>query len=49
MPKNRRAYRDVPMGHLAGELKRVCHGDPERFVFQIKTPEMGQGRRGLAG
>jgi integrase len=40
--KNEAAIRDVPMGYLADELKRLCKGDPERFVFQIETkPEWG--------
>jgi integrase len=37
MPKNRTAARDVPMGYLADPLRKLCTGDPERFVFQIKT------------
>ena len=42
-PKNPRAVRDVPMGHLADALKAMCQGDPERFVFQIETqPEWGK-------
>ena len=36
-PKNDRARRDVPMGYLADDLKTLCKGDPERFVFQIET------------
>jgi integrase len=36
-PKNDNATRDVPMGYLAADLKTLCLGDPERFVFQIKT------------
>ncbi len=35
--KNRQAERVVPMGHLAEDLKLLCLGDPERFVFQIET------------
>jgi integrase len=42
-PKNDAAIRDLPMGHLAGDLKRLCQGDPERFVFQIEThPKWGK-------
>ncbi len=37
VPKNDRSIRDVPMGYLIDDLKRLCHGDPERFVFQIRT------------
>ena len=29
--------RDVPMGYLTADLKLLCKGDPERFVFQIET------------
>lgn len=43
VPKNDKAVRDVPAGYLAADLKRLCTGDPERFVFQIKTkPKWGQ-------
>jgi integrase len=42
-PKNQKARRDVPMGYLAVDLKALCTGDPERFVFQIETrPEWGK-------
>jgi integrase len=42
-PKNQKAQRDVPMGYLADDLKALCTGDPERFIFQIKTaPEWGK-------
>lgn len=42
-PKNDKARRDVPMGYLGPELKRLCKGDPERFVFQIEThPKWGR-------
>ncbi|MGB9454641.1 MAG: tyrosine-type recombinase/integrase [Bryobacteraceae bacterium] len=42
-PKNQKARRDVPMGYLVGDLKALCAGDPERFVFQIRTrPEWGK-------
>ncbi len=41
--KSDRARRDVPMGYLAEDLKRLCAGDPERFVFQIPTrPRWGR-------
>jgi len=36
--KNRAAERRVPMGYLADELKKLCMGDPERFVFEIQIP-----------
>jgi integrase len=43
IPKNDKARRDVPMGYLADELKRICKGDPERFVFQVETrPQWGR-------
>ena len=35
--KTGRSKRDVPMGYLAGELRRMCQGNAERFVFQIQT------------
>ncbi|MDE2103413.1 MAG: tyrosine-type recombinase/integrase [Patescibacteria group bacterium] len=35
--KNRAAERRVPMGYLADELKKLCMGDPDRFVFNIET------------
>jgi integrase len=35
--KNEAAERELPMGYLAPDLKSLCTGDPERFVFQIKT------------
>jgi integrase len=37
VPKNEKAVRDLPMAWLADELKKLCTGDPERFVFQIST------------
>jgi integrase len=41
--KNEKSKRDVPMGYLADDLKRMVTGDPERFVFQIQTaPEWGR-------
>jgi integrase len=43
VPKNEKAVRDVPMGYLASDLKLLCRGDPEHFVFQIKTrPRWGK-------
>ena len=35
--KNQRAVRDIPMGYLVEKLRRKCTGDPERFVFSVKT------------
>jgi len=35
--KSEKSTRDVPMGYLASDLKAMCVGKPERFVFQIKT------------
>ena len=35
--KNDNSRRDVPMGYLEADLKLLCKGDPERFVFQIET------------
>lgn len=41
--KTERSERDVPMGYLAEDLKGLCKGDPERFVFQIETrPNWGR-------
>jgi integrase len=42
-PKNPKARRDVPMGYLAENLKALCLGEPDRFIFQIKTrPQWGR-------
>ena len=35
--KNQRSARDIRMGYLVERLKRKCTGDPERFVFWVKT------------
>lgn len=35
--KNRAAERRVPMGYLSEDLKKLCMGDPERFIFNIET------------
>jgi integrase len=55
VPKSNKAKRDVPMGYLANDLKQLCVGDPERYVFQIQThPKWGRSTticrddRGLA-
>lgn len=41
--KTPKSLRDIPMGYLADDLKRLCEGDPERFVFTIEThPEWGR-------
>jgi integrase len=41
--KGEKSTRDVPMGYMGPELKRLVTGDPERFVFQIKTrPQWGK-------
>jgi hypothetical protein len=41
--KNDGSRRDVCMGYLSDDLKSLCKGDPERFVFQIETrPEWGR-------
>ena len=41
--KSQKAERDLPMGYLSNDLKSLCKGDPERFVFQIEThPEWGK-------
>ena len=42
-PKNYSAKREVPMGYLNEDIKRLSKGDPERFIFQIEThPRYGQ-------
>lgn len=41
--KGEKSTRDVPLGNLADEFKRSMSGDPDRFVFQIKTrPQWGR-------
>lgn len=39
--------RDVPMGYLVEDLKRLTTGDPERFVFQIRTKPRWGRQEGL--
>lgn len=41
-PKTKKSKRDIPMGALADALRPLRTGDPERFVFQIRT---NPGRR----
>jgi integrase len=44
-PKNEQSRRLVPMGYLVHDLKQLCLGDPERYVFQIETkPKWGTKR-----
>lgn len=41
--KSDKSTRDVPMGYLATDLKTMCAGNPDRFVFEIKTrPKWGR-------
>jgi integrase len=41
--KSNTSRRDVPMGYMVDELRSLCQGDPDRFVFQIETrPEWGR-------
>jgi integrase len=41
--KSSNSDRDIPMGYLAPELKSLCLGDPERFVFSNRyAPAMGR-------
>jgi integrase len=35
--KNRKAERSVPLGYMVDDLRLLCLGDPERFVFQVET------------
>jgi integrase len=35
--KSQKSERRVPMGYLAENMRRLCLGDPERFVFQMET------------
>jgi integrase len=42
LAKNLAAERDLPMAYLVNDLRNLCKGDPERFVFQIETfPKYG--------
>jgi integrase len=42
-PKSSKGKRDMPMGYLADDLNRICVGDPENFVFRIRThPKWGR-------
>jgi integrase len=45
--KGEKSNRDVPMGYLADQLKKICTGDPERFVFQIQTRPHWGARNGI--
>jgi len=36
-PKSFSGKRDIPMGHLSEDLRRLCRGMPDRFIFQIAT------------
>ena len=41
--KSEAANRDVPVGYLVDDLRRLMKGDPERYVFEIQTlPEWGR-------
>jgi integrase len=46
VPKNQKSIRDIPMGHLAADLKRGLTGDPERFIFVIETAPVYGTKRG---
>jgi integrase len=35
--KTRKSERTVPVGYLSGDLRMLCMGDLERFVFQVET------------
>jgi integrase len=41
--KSARATREIPMGDLAPDLQARCVGDPEQFVFSVRTPR-GESR-----
>lgn len=42
-PKSDKGHRDLPMGYLKDDLRRMCMGDPKRFVFKIQTaPKWGR-------
>jgi integrase len=43
--KSQKAERSVPMGYLIDDLRKVCMGDPERFVFSVQTHVTGKGHR----
>lgn len=43
IPKSKKGMRDIPMGYLQEDLRAICSGDPEAFVFKIKTaPKWGR-------
>lgn len=35
--KTQTSERRVPMGYLSEDLKRLCMGDPEKFIFEVET------------
>lgn len=35
--KSQKSERRVPMGYLADDIRRLCLGDPARFLFQFET------------
>ena len=42
-PKSSKGKREIRMGYLVDDLKRVCTGDPKNFVFRIRTtPKWGR-------
>jgi integrase len=43
--KSQKSERRVPMGYLADELRMLCLGDQERFVFQFETKSGRPGPR----
>lgn len=42
--KTSKSVRDIPMGILAAELKAMCIGDPERYLFAGWTYERAQAK-----
>ncbi len=43
VPKSKKGWREIPMGYLRDDLERICSGDPEAYVFRIRTtPNWGR-------
>lgn len=43
MPKSAKGRREIPMGYLKDDLRHMCSGDPEAYVFRIRTaPKWGR-------
>jgi len=42
-PKSSKGKREIRMGYLVDDLRRVCTGDLKNFVFKIRTAKVGPG------